>query len=71
MANPLDLSSEAYRIYSYADGATFRIDAPVQLNVTDTGSHRVLDAAGMTHRPTPGWLAISWMPKPGAPPFVA
>lgn len=68
---PLDISSEAFRIYAYANGQRFRINAPVSLYVLDGGSHRVIDEEGMTHRPTPGWLAISWKPKPGQPAFVA
>lgn len=68
---PLDISSEAFRIYAYADGKRFRINAPVSLYVLEGGSHRVVDGDGMTHRPTPGWLAISWKPKPGEPAFVA
>lgn len=68
---PLDITSELYRIYAYADGKRYRISNPEQLYVLDNGSHRVVDSDGVTHRPTPGWLAISWKPKPGQPPFVA
>ncbi|WP_103727262.1 hypothetical protein [Novosphingobium sp. HII-3] len=67
----IDITSEMYRIYCYANGARFRINHPEQLYVLDGGSHRVVDSEGVTHRPTPGWLAISWKPKPGQPAFVA
>lgn len=67
----LDISSEAYRIYTYTQGRTLRIDAPETLYVLPGDSHRVVDAEGVTHRPTPGFLAISWKPRPGAPAFVA
>lgn len=67
----LDISSEAYRIYTYADGKTFRINDPDQLFITESGSHRVTDADGLTHRPERGYVAISWKPRPGRPAFVA
>lgn len=66
----IDISSEEYRVYTYADGATYRIEAPVSLYVIGD-SHRVVDANGVTHRPTKGWVGLSWKPKEGAPAFVA
>jgi hypothetical protein len=67
----IDLTSERYRNYTYPDGVTFRITAPVALYITADGSHRVVDAAGVTHRPTRGFVGISWKPKDGQPAFVA
>ena len=65
-----DISTELYRIYTYADGQKFRINNPVDLYLLDGGnSHRVIDAAGVTHRPTRGWVGISWKPKEGSPAF--
>lgn len=66
----IDISTEQWRLYTYADG-TYRIDAPVALHITDSGSHRVIDADGVTHRPTPGWLGLSWKPRDGQQAFVA
>jgi hypothetical protein len=66
----LDVSSEAYRIYTYSDGGQFRIDCPVELFIVG-GSHRVVDADGVTHRPERGFVGISWKPFAGAPAFVA
>lgn len=71
---PVDISSEQWRKYHYGDGKPYRIEAPHQLFIFEGKSgwtHRVVDSAGVTHRPTPGWLAISWLPKDGSPPFVA
>jgi hypothetical protein len=70
-SEPLDITSEQFRIYAYADGGRYRINCPDRLFVMPNGSHRVIDGDGMVHRPTPGWLAISWKPKPGAPEFIA
>lgn len=70
-ASSIDISSEQYRYYTYADGSRFTIVDPVRLAVMPNGSHRVVDASGETHRPTPGYLAVSWKPKDGAPAFVA
>lgn len=67
----IDISTETARIYVYADGWEYTITAPVKLFVTESGSHRVVDATGWTHRPEPGWLAIKWQPHDGAPAFVA
>ena len=68
--NQVDISSEEYRIYTYPDGSIFKIDEPISLVITDSGSHRVIDKAGLTHRPTPGFVGISWKPRDGAAPFV-
>jgi hypothetical protein len=67
----LDISSEKCRCYHYNDGQKYRIDYPKRLYLLKGGSHRVVDESGTTHRPTPGWLAISWTPKDGQPAFVA
>lgn len=68
---PTDITSEEYREYRYSNGGVLRIMAPKQLYVLGNGSHRIVDEDGMTHRPTPGWLCLSWKPRPGQPPFVA
>lgn len=71
---PIDVSSEEYREYTYANGATVRIDQPAELYViTDERgvTHRVVDKSGVTHRPERGWLKISWRPRDGQPAFVA
>lgn len=67
----LDISSEKCRCYVYPGGEKYRIDYPVTLYILQNGSHRVVDEDGFTHRPTPGWLGLSWMPKVGSPAFVA
>ena len=70
----IDISSEAFRTYTFADGSTFTIKHPAELHVIEDErgtSHRVIDKAGVTHRPTRGWVGISWKPLDGAPPFVA
>lgn len=74
MKAPVDIRSEEYRIYTYRDGSTFRVDAPAELHVLvdERGSsHRVIDLEGVTHRPERDWIAISWKPLEGAPAFVA
>jgi len=68
---PLDISSEQWREYRYANGTTFRIDCPKELHITDDGSHRVIDEFGVTHRPERNYNGISWKPKHGSPAFVA
>lgn len=49
MTKEIDISSEEYRVYTYANGAAFRIDSPDDLHVItdeDGTSHRVIDKAG-------------------------
>lgn len=69
----IDISSEQFRIYTYGDGSTFRIDNPKMLFVEggSFSSHRVIDADGVTHRPERGFVGISWKPRDGEPAFVA
>lgn len=74
MTNPIDISTEEFRTYTYKSGLTFSINQPSELHVItdDRGTtHRVIDKDGVTHRPERGWTGISWKPAPGAPPFVA
>lgn len=68
----LDVSTaELARTYHYDSGQKFTIEAPARVYVLDNGSHRVIDKGGITYRPTPGWLAISWVPKFADKPFIA
>lgn len=67
----LDIFGESYRQYHYGDGDSLVITAPVRLFVLKNGSHRVIDAQGVTWRPSPGWKGLSWLPKKGEPAFVA
>lgn len=66
----IDISSEIFREYQY-DRGVYKIDDPVELHVTESGSHRVIDRNGTTHRPATDWLAVRWKPKDGEPAFVA
>jgi hypothetical protein len=74
MSKEVDISSEAYRIYTYADGSTFRIEQPAALHVIEDEkgvTHRVVDKSGVTHRPERNFIGISWKPAEGKPAFVA
>lgn len=66
-----DISSERYREYTFPDGESIRIDRPLMLCVKeDSGSHRVWDAHGVSHRVSPGWIELKWESKEGEPHFV-
>jgi hypothetical protein len=71
----IDITSEEFRVYTYPDGSTFRIDNPATLYVLidekGGATHRVVDVDGVTHRPERGYVGISWAAKEGAPKFVA
>lgn len=64
---PHDISVEQFREYTYPNGDKFRITGPVELYILPNGSHRVVDVSGVTHRPTPGYLGISFKQSDGKP----
>lgn len=74
MTTETDISMEERREYVTRGGAVYRIDRPIKLHITDTGSHRVVDAEGMVHRPPKfegNEYAVRWKPMAGQPDFVA
>jgi hypothetical protein len=64
-----DISSEAFREYTLANGGALRIDQPLHLHVSESG-HRVFAADGTSHYIPKGWLALKWQAKEGSPHFV-
>lgn len=67
----VDISSERYREYTFASGETIRIENPLLLHVKeDSGSHRVWDAQGVSHRVSPGWIELRWEVEDGEPHFI-
>lgn len=74
MTIELDISSEEYRVYTYGDNSTFRIENPRTIFVLQDEkgtTHRIIDQKGVTHRPERNWVGISWKPLSGEPAFVA
>lgn len=69
LANVKDISAEEFRQYSFPTGSV-TITAPVQLCVTKSGSHRVLDAQGNSHYIPSGFLHIAWKSKEGKEAFL-
>ena len=65
-----DISSELWREYRFAGGDLIRIEHPLKLNVSDSGGHRIFDAAGRSHYIPPGWLHLVWESREGSPNFV-
>jgi len=66
----IDISSELFREYIYANGAKLRIDNPLRLSVAPNNAHRVFDATGLSYYIPPNWLSIVWKARPGAPNFI-
>lgn len=64
-----DISSEAWREYTFEGGEVVRIEEPLRLHVSDNG-HRIFDAAGQSHYVPAKWIHLTWQPKEGAPSFV-
>lgn len=64
-----DVSAEEYREYLFPTGVSVRIDAPLKLNVSASGGHRVFDAAGVSHYVPAGWIHLRWKAKAGAAHF--
>jgi len=65
-----DISSESRRQYRFRGGETIVIDNPLQLNVSNSGGHRLFDAQGVSHYIPPGWIHLCWTVKEGSPNFV-
>lgn len=65
----IDISSEAFRIYEWADSA-IKIERPLWLHVSESGGHRIFDEAGFSHYIPPGWLHLQWKARDGQPHFV-
>ena len=54
--NFTDISSEQYRVYHFPNGATLRIENPLELNVSRSGGHRLVAEAGCYYiRPEQSW----------------
>lgn len=65
-----DISSEEWREYQFLGGEIVRINAPLKLNVSKSGGHRIFDANGISHYIPPGWIHLKWKVKNGAANFV-
>lgn len=65
-----DISSEAVRTYVFHGGDEVSILNPLQLNVSRSGGHRILDAQEVSHYVPSGWIHLKWTAKPGQPNFV-
>lgn len=60
-----DISKEEWREYVYDDETSFLINDPLELCITETGSHRVIDNNGVCHYPKRGWVGIRWYQEGG------
>ena len=65
-----DISDEQYRVYEWAGYSKIRINEPLQLNVSESGGHRILDKEGTSHYIPKGWLHLYWVVKEGKPTFA-
>lgn len=65
-----DISSEQWREYRFLGEETVRIEAPLKLNVSASGGHRIFDAERVSHYIPAGWIHLTWMSKDGQPNFV-
>lgn len=65
-----DISSEQAREYTFPDGTIVRIENPLQLNVSESGGHRIFDAFGSSHYIPKGWIHLQWWVFPDKPNFV-
>lgn len=65
-----DISSEEFREYHFESGFIVRINAPLFLNVSASGGHRVFDDQGQSHYIPFKWAHLTWKAKEGQPNFV-
>ena len=66
----VDITSELFREYIYANGSKITIHYPLKLSVANNNAHRVFDSAGLSYYIPPNWISIVWKAKPGAPNFI-
>lgn len=62
-----DITSEEWRVYEFPCGYKVRIEKPTNLNVSESGGHRIVDDNGISHYIPKGWVHIYWKADP---PFV-
>jgi len=65
----VDISSEQFRTYRFANGEEVTIKEPLQLSVSTSG-HRLFDNDGVSHYVPKGWIHLKWKVKEGQPHFV-
>lgn len=66
----VDISSESSRYYDFGERGIVTIEAPLKLNVSTNGGHRIFDENGKSHYIATGWIALSWVARDGQPNFV-
>jgi hypothetical protein len=66
-----DISVELERTYTFPGGEKVTIFGPTRLAVSDSGGHRIVDAANHGHYIPPKWIHIEWIVPAGADPVVA
>lgn len=66
----IDISSELWRRYDFADGDEVLIELPLCLSVSASGGARILDTEGLCHYVPEGWIHLEWRVREGAPHFV-
>jgi hypothetical protein len=64
------LEDEFSRSYVFPNKEIVTIYAPVMLNVSESGGHRVLDNDGVSHYIPSGWIHLYWKVKKGTDPFA-
>ncbi len=65
-----DISSEAWREYTFPSGGVTRLDKPLLLHVSASGGHRVFTSDGLCHYIQPTFENITWKVRSGKPHFV-
>lgn len=55
-----DISVEAWREYQFGNKVVVRIEKPVDLYISASGSHRVVDEEGITHWVRGDFTTIRW-----------
>lgn len=63
-----DISAEEYRVYTFANGETVRVDKPLWLNVSVSGGHRIVVSDNSTVYIPGKYLKIQWFNKAGFDP---
>jgi hypothetical protein len=59
-----DISTEEFRTYIFPKGETITITKPMQLHVSKSGYHKIVDSKGLSRIIKPTWLEIIFKADP-------
>lgn len=63
------IQTEKWRTYTFPNDEKVTVDFPEFLNVSKSGTHRIVDANGISHLIPSGWIHLMWEVRQGSEHF--